>query len=288
MRALASAFEQLELAAGSLARAVQRRPTLGFLVLLPLFGSGRRPAQTLSSRLSLPTACTFVPPSPLPSDTAVSLEPGARALLQGGSVEPTPAIWSSAALGFSITSPTSRPTWAVFWPRPVHINLLETACIYRLLCLPARRGDLAKCFSVLCDSNVARCSVQKGRSPSAALARGLKRIAAVAFTFGFFAQVPFCPTRLMPADHPSRDAPIPEPIESFLDPSWSPAELRALAALPKMRRWIASWLRLFLLVSAFRPPPLPLIPFIFGRFCRSGRIEPWPHSEGCAYSGSGR
>ena len=190
MRALASAFEQLELAAGSLARAVQRRPTLGFLVLLPLFGSGRRPAQTLSSRLSLPTACTFVPPSPLPSDTAVSLEPGARALLQGGSVEPAPAIWSSAALGFSITSPTSRPTWAVFWPRPVHINLLETACIYRLLCLPARRGDLAKCFCVLCDSNDARCSVQKGRSPSAALARGLKRIAAVAFTFGFFAKCP--------------------------------------------------------------------------------------------------
>ena len=140
MRALASAFEQLELAAGSLARAVQRRPTLGFLVLLPLFGSGRRPAQTLSARLSLPTACTFVPPSPLPSDTAVSLEPGARALLQGGSVEPTPAIWSSAALGFSITSPTSRPTWAVFWPRPVHINLLETACIYRLLCLPTSQN----------------------------------------------------------------------------------------------------------------------------------------------------
>ncbi|CAE7257709.1 unnamed protein product [Symbiodinium microadriaticum] len=142
------------------------------------------------------------------------------------------------------------------WPRPVHINLLETACLYRLLCYLARRGVLAKRFCPLCDSNVAKCSVSKGRSPSRALSRGLKRIAAVATAFGLAMQVPFCPARLMPADHPSRDAPIPEPIPGFLGPSWTLAEVRSLASLPKLRRWASNGLRLFLLVSRYKPPLL--------------------------------
>ena len=138
----------------------------------------------------------------------------------------------------------------------MHINLLETACLYRLLCYLARRGELAKRFCALCDSNVAKCSVSKGRSPSRALRRGLRRIAAVATAFGLAVQVPFCPTRLMPADHPSRDAPLPEPIPGFLGPSWTLAEIRSLASLPKLRRWASNWARLLLLVSAYKPPVL--------------------------------
>ena len=138
----------------------------------------------------------------------------------------------------------------------MHINLLETACLYRLLCYLARRGELAKRFCALCDSNVAKCSVSKGRSPSRALRRGLRRIAAVATAFGLAVQVPFCPTRLMPADHPSRDAPLPEPIPGFLGPSWTLAEIRSLASLPKLRRWASNWARLLLLVSGYKPPVL--------------------------------
>ena len=98
--------------------------------------------------------------------------------------------------------------------------------------------------------------MSKGRSPSRALGRGLRRIAAVATAFGLSVQVPFCPTRLMPADHPSRDAPLPQPIPGFLGPSWTLAEIRSLASLPKLRRWASNWARLFLLVSGYKPPVL--------------------------------
>ncbi|CAE7881265.1 fat-7, partial [Symbiodinium microadriaticum] len=101
--------------------------------------------------------------------------------------------------------------------------------------------------------NVAKCSLQKGRSPSSALARGLRRQAAVAVAFGLFPQVPFCPTRLTPADHPSRGAEIPPPGEGFLSEDWTWPQIRSLSALPRLRRWAATWVRFALVLSSYRP-----------------------------------
>ena len=51
------------------------------------------------------------------------------------------------------------------WRKATRINLLETASVYRLCKrLAATSGPLR--FCTLCDSNVARCAVTKGRSPS--------------------------------------------------------------------------------------------------------------------------
>ena len=118
-------------------------------------------------------------------------------------------------------SSTSR--WSVTrvwsWPRPVHINVLEASSIYRLLDIVARRGGPLR-FASLCDSNVARCALAKGRSPSKALARVTKRAA-----------LPFCPTRWMPADGPSRDS-LPEPpCHSVVGHIVDPLERTALAGL---------------------------------------------------------
>ncbi|CAE7219683.1 unnamed protein product [Symbiodinium microadriaticum] len=55
-----------------------------------------------------------------------------------------------------------RKAWA--WPRPVHINILEASCVYRLVCALAKQSGPLRVVS-LCDSNVAKCAITKGRSP---------------------------------------------------------------------------------------------------------------------------
>ena len=132
------------------------------------------------------------------------------------------------------------------WRRPTHINLLETASVYRLCKrLATFSGPLRFCS--LCDSNVARCAITKGRSPSHGLAKGLKRVAAVCLSHGLYPQLPFCPTRLMPADHPTRDAPFPCPGLTFVPSHATCAEL-------SVRRWLANWVRLVCLST----PSLPI------------------------------
>ncbi|CAE7860744.1 unnamed protein product, partial [Symbiodinium necroappetens] len=89
------------------------------------------------------------------------------------------------------------------WDRESHINVFETEAYFRLclhkarLCRPCR-------FSSLIDSNVARCALSKGRSPSVALTRVLKKVSAVSLTAGLYGALPFCPTRIMPASRSPR------------------------------------------------------------------------------------
>ena len=135
----------------------------------------------------------------------------------------------------------------------MHINILETSCVYRLLCWIAPRFPTARRLLCLCDSNVARCAIHKGRSSSRSLLRALRRIAAVQVAFGLYVHLPYCPTRLMPADHPSRGAEIPEPGPPFVSTSCSRRAFRDLAVLPRLRRWAAAWLRMLILLSGFRP-----------------------------------
>ncbi|CAE6951851.1 unnamed protein product [Symbiodinium sp. CCMP2456] len=137
------------------------------------------------------------------------------------------------------------------WDRESHINVFETEAYFRLclhkarLCRPCR-------FSSLIDSNVARCALSKGRSPSVALTRVLKKVSAVSLTAGLYGALPFCPTRIMPADNPSRGSapspPVPgQPLTEALD-------LEALAALPRLRRWASNWVRLVLRSSPWFSP----------------------------------
>ena len=129
------------------------------------------------------------------------------------------------------------------WKKQAHINVLESEAFLRLCFLKARQARPSRFVSFI-DSNVARCSIGKGRSPSAALTSVLRRTAGVSLACGLYGALPFCPTRLMPADAPSRGAPVLEatPGPSLCSqPSPSP-----LAALPRLRRWASNWVRLVL------------------------------------------
>ncbi|OLQ05070.1 hypothetical protein AK812_SmicGene11814 [Symbiodinium microadriaticum] len=97
------------------------------------------------------------------------------------------------------------------WDRPKHINCLEAGA-FRRLCFKKAHGSIPSRFASLIDSNVARCAISKGRSPSGALTRELRQVGAVCVAFGLFGALPFCPTRLMPADGPSRGTSTPEPL----------------------------------------------------------------------------
>ncbi|CAE7563812.1 unnamed protein product [Symbiodinium necroappetens] len=100
------------------------------------------------------------------------------------------------------------------WKKQAHINVLESEAFLRLCLFKARQAQPSR-FVSLIDSNVARCSLGKGRSPSAALTSVLRRTASVSLACGLYGALPFCPTRLMPADAPSRGAPV---LEARSDP----------------------------------------------------------------------
>ena len=134
---------------------------------------------------------------------------------------------------------TTCKVWT--WRRPTHINLLETASVYRLCKHLACESGPTR-FCSLCDSNVAHCAITKGRS-------GLKRISAVCLGFGLYPQLPFCPTRhslqiTPPGTHlfPLLSRPL------CLSPQPMPLRL-----LPRVRRWLANWVRLVCLASQVKP-----------------------------------
>ena len=130
------------------------------------------------------------------------------------------------------------------WRAPAHINVLETAATVRMLRNVARQGG-DKRLVYLVDSHVSRSIMAKGRSSSAALRRMLKTVAAICLAFGLYPAGRFCPTRLNPADHPTRDTQLPTSISSILDFDSSPtAAFAFLASLAHLKRWISNWLRL--------------------------------------------
>ena len=75
----------------------------------------------------------------------------------------------------------------------------------------------------------------------------------------------FCPTRLNPADCPTRDRVLPEPSSSTITSSLDFDGLYELATLPKLRRWAANWARL---VCLLLPPPPALRPDLGWRSLR--------------------
>ena len=133
------------------------------------------------------------------------------------------------------------------WRGVSHINVLELATVVALhRRLAASHADCR--VTILVDSQVAKSAAAKGRSSSRSLSFALMRSAALQVAFGLFVAYGFAPTRLNIADDPTRFAELRDPakhrlFERLPVPAW-----HALSAL-RMRRPLASWARLFLLVA---------------------------------------
>lgn len=148
-----------------------------------------------------------------------------------------------------------------------HINVLELSVVVKLAGILVKAGKSVRVV-VLVDSNVVRCAAAKGRSSSRALARALCRLAALCIAGGIYLSIGFAPTRLNPADDPTRDRDIRTASNGLGLSFWDPVDLYRLAAVPKLRRWISNWVRLVLCLlgpcalsfsdrSLYRSPAFP-------------------------------
>ena len=133
------------------------------------------------------------------------------------------------------------------WRFSVHINVLEAQSVLRLLKILARRGGDQR-VPVLIDSHVVRSCIARGRSSASSLRSVMKKIGAFSLAFGLYVGARFAPTRLNPADCPTRDTVLPDP-SSLVSQDLSPDGLTFMASICNLRRWIANWCRLTLLLS---------------------------------------
>ncbi|CAE7242937.1 unnamed protein product [Symbiodinium sp. CCMP2592] len=133
------------------------------------------------------------------------------------------------------------------WPRPIHINILESSVLCRLY------KDLAVRFGpcravAFCDSFVALSSLGKGRSSSKSLRHSARRASMICLAAGIYPGSMYTPTRLMPADHPTRDNDIPPPVPGLGPAFWTFEAVKQDTVRPRLRRWASSWVRLALLL----------------------------------------
>ena len=144
------------------------------------------------------------------------------------------------------------------WKGQVHINILEASALARLFTSLAIKGGPLR-FVNLCDSHVARAAVSKGRSASPGLRHATRRSSTVALAAGLYHGGMYCPTRLIPADNPTRDRPFEPPVLALGPSFWDEDKLLLDASRPRLRRWASNWVRL---VFAVRPAvaALPLLP----------------------------
>ena len=96
------------------------------------------------------------------------------------------------------------------WTGGSHINVLEAKATLKVFREIAKKGgDVRFCY--FGDSHVARSVIARGRSSSHALRPTLFKIAALCVAFGLYPAGRFVPTRLNPADAPSRGGSIDPP-----------------------------------------------------------------------------
>ncbi|OLP96296.1 Protein-S-isoprenylcysteine O-methyltransferase [Symbiodinium microadriaticum] len=140
------------------------------------------------------------------------------------------------------------------WKSGAHINILESSALVRLYTWIAVNFGRAR-FVNLCDSFVAQAALGKGRSSAPGLRHVSRRSGAVCLAAGLYPGNPYCPTRAMPADHPTRDAPMPP---GFGLQRWTEEAILRDAERPRLRRWAANWCRLAgLLVPSLVLGPWP-------------------------------
>ena len=132
------------------------------------------------------------------------------------------------------------------WKGSSHINLLEIASVLRSYEHEAKGGGDSR-FTNFVDSNVGLCALTRGRSSSDAMKHMLKRASTLAVSYGLYPAGRFAPTRLNPADHPTRDTEIPPAVRNVFH-GCLPVHLRWIASLRGLRRWASNWVRLALLL----------------------------------------
>ena len=140
---------------------------------------------------------------------------------------------------------TTTRSWR--WKKKHHINVLETGSVVSLMKqLIYEEPDTR--HNALVDSQVAKGAVAKGRSSARSLQGGLRKMTALQLAGGLNPAMNFAPTRLNPADAPTRDKegeePSPHSLLSYLDED----EIAGchFVGLP---RFAANWMRLVLLIS---------------------------------------
>lgn len=134
------------------------------------------------------------------------------------------------------------------WKANSHINVLETAATLRLFRRVARNGGDVR-VTYLADSHVSRSVVAKGRSASGALQQMLKSSAAICLAFGILPAGRFAPTRLNPADHPTRNSQIPPAVDGLLSLLKDARALWILSSKGGIKRWASNWVRFVILLS---------------------------------------
>ena len=113
--------------------------------------------------------------------------------------------------------------------------------------------DLSMRFFNCYKNSTAFSALVKGRSPSLGLRRVLRRAGATCIAGCLYIGYRFGPTRLLPADHPTRDNDMPSPSESFL-PCWTESQKYDLLEKLSVPRVAANWVRVFLRLLGTSPP----------------------------------
>ena len=149
---------------------------------------------------------------------------------------------------------------------PQHINILEQQALVKLQCLEARAAPSSRQLALI-DSQVNVGVAAKGRSAATSLNLPLRSALPDFIAFDYYPGVGFFPTRLNPADAPSRfrDAPQGEPTDHVDCPGSMPALPASLAVIdwlgtaPTQSRRAADWACFVLLLhAACRVPPFVL------------------------------
>ena len=131
--------------------------------------------------------------------------------------------------------------WA--FRRPHHINILELSAVVRLASKLVK-DKVAGRLIVFVDSNVVRCAGNKGRSSSKALLVLLKKLGALSVCGGLYINLVFSPTRLNPADDPTRHRPIRPPLCGLSLEGWEKQYLAKLSTFSHLKRFASNWVRL--------------------------------------------
>ncbi|CAK8990023.1 unnamed protein product [Durusdinium trenchii] len=153
--------------------------------------------------------------------------------------------------GTQSVEPKLKAKWKVdkvwSWRSPKHINIQEVLAAERLMKEQAVSWPKSR-FPVVMDSNVGMSALVKGRSPSDGLRPALRRAGSTIVAGALYPAYHFGPTRLLPADHPTRDNEFPPPCRSCRPPEATCTELLQFSKVSNLARKGANWVRLVLLL----------------------------------------
>ena len=131
-----------------------------------------------------------------------------------------------------------------------HINIKELAAVSKLSLHLAKQARPTRAVCMV-DSFVVSAAVSKGRTSSRGLMPLLRRLNATLCAGDFYLNTPFVPTRLNPADDPTRGVPLRPPIES-LSTSLDRESTFQMSSVVKLRRWASNWVRIVIGVLGVR------------------------------------